>query len=140
MDSIKDGYPNRTIPPEEYDRVEKFIERDAIDSVWKTRMIVYDDEIIGMLTAYQVDDDWYIGEIYIDDRFRGHGIGTLVLKNEICKHNRIILNVYKQNHGAIKLYKSLGFKVYEETEEGYLMRLIKDEPIISGVAENKHKP
>ena len=26
MDSIKDGYPNRTIPPEEYDRVERFIE------------------------------------------------------------------------------------------------------------------
>lgn len=137
MDSIKDGYPNRTIPPEEYDRVERFIEQDAKDSVWKTRMITFDDEIIGMLTAYQVDDDWYIGEIYIDDRFRGHGIGTLVMKNEISKHDRISLNVYKQNHGAIKLYKSLGFKVYDETEERYMMRLIKSETIQEGFFSNK---
>ena len=137
MDSIKDGYPNRTIPPEEYDRVEKFIEQDAKDSVWKTRMITFDDEIIGMLTAYQVEDDWYIGEIYIDDRFRGHGIGTLVMKNEINKHDRISLNVYKQNHGAIKLYKSLGFKVYDETEERYMMRLIKSETIQEGFFSNK---
>lgn len=129
METIKDGYPNRTIPSEEYDKVEKFIKKDARDSVWKTRMIKYNDQTIGMLTAYQVDDDWYIGEIYIIEEFRGHGIGTFVLKNEIDNHDQISLNVYKSNHEAIKLYESLGFKVYEETEERYMMRLTKDKSI-----------
>lgn len=128
MDSVKDSYPTKEIPESEYDNVYKFIKQDAIDSIWKTRIIIYDGKKIGMLTAYQVTDngydDWYIGEIYLLEEYRGKGIGSLVMKHEISQHEKLLLNVYKNNESAIKFYKGLGFKVIQDSDDRYIMRLI----------------
>lgn len=69
---------------------------------------------------------WYIGELYILEEYRGNGIGTMILKNEINTHDRLSLNVYKRNTKAIALYKSLGFVVSIETETTLFMTLTKD--------------
>lgn len=104
----------------------KFIERDARESVWKTRMIMHNEDTIGMLTAYTVDDGyWYIGEIYLIKEYRGKGIGSKILEDEISQHDKISLKVAKDNIRAFKLYKSLGFEIYDETDYSYDMRLIK---------------
>lgn len=110
--------------------VEEIIQ-DAKDSIEHTRMITYNDEIIGILQAYELEGYWYIGEIYLIEEYRGHGIGKIVLQNEIDNHKdkTLCLNVYKNNTHAIDLYKSLGFEITEDSDGRYIMKLFNDDYI-----------
>lgn len=113
-------------------KVIKYIEKDVQDSIKITKMIMYKDETIGMFTTDRLEpgsDYWYIGEIYIVKEYRNKGIGTALLKDEISKHDKIKLQVAQSNHGAMKLYKSLGFEITDRNDEGklYIMTLDKKE-------------
>lgn len=102
------------------------VKKNAVDAVKKTRVIMYNGEPVGMLTGFYVKGGyWYIG-IHLEDGCRGKGIGTAILKREISRHDKLSLDVFKTNTGAIKLYKSLGFKVVHETEYAYAMTLEKN--------------
>lgn len=125
FDSVLDGYP-KDLSDDELVNIKRSVKQDAKESVWKTRMIVFKNKTIGMLTAYELKGYWYIGELYILEEYRGNGIGTMILKNEINTHDRLSLNVYKRNTKAIALYKSLGFVVSIETETTLFMTLTKD--------------
>ncbi len=124
---MKEAYPNREIPENEVDKLKMELHQDAIDSVHKTRMIQYDYETIGMLTAYKVLDDqyWFIAEIYLVEPFRGKGIAKYILQQEIDQHDKLILNVYQSNTHAIELYKSLGFEIVQDDNNRYIMELDK---------------
>ena len=131
IEMMQDGYPNESLPK----KVKDELYQDAVDSVWKTRMIHYDDTVIGMITAYPAPNErdyglptgtWYIGSIYIIKEYRSKGIGRYVLQKEIDQHHHIGLNVYKHNTKAIELYKSLGFKVVMNMEDRYLMEVNGD--------------
>ena len=131
IEMVQDGYPNESLPK----KVKDELYQDAVDSVWKTRMIHYDDTVIGMITAYPAPNErdyglptgtWYIGSIYIIKEYRSKGIGRYVLQKEIDQHHHIGLNVYKHNTKAIELYKSLGFKVVMNMEDRYLMEVNGD--------------
>lgn len=116
-------------------KIIKCIEKDVQDSIKITKMIMYKDETIGMFTTDRLEpgsDYWYIGEIYIVKEHRNKGIGTALLKDEISKHDKIKLQVAQSNHGAMKLYKSLGFEITNRNDEGklYIMTLDKKEKSI----------
>jgi ribosomal protein S18 acetylase RimI-like enzyme len=123
--TTKASYENGKIPS----NVKKEIIQDAKDSIEHTRMITYNDEIIGILQAYELEGYWYIGEIYLIEEYRGHGIGRIVLQNEIDNHKdkTLCLNVYKNNTHAIELYKSLGFEVTEDSDGRYIMKLFNED-------------
>lgn len=126
MESIDKGIRNDP-------KVIKYIEKDVQDSIKITKMIMYKDETIGMFTTDKLNDGyWYIGEIYIVKEHRNKGIGTALLKDEISKHDKIKLQVAQSNHGAMKLYKSLGFEITDRNDEGklYIMTLDKKEKSI----------
>ena len=111
----------------------KYIEKDVQDSIKDTKMIMYKNETIGMFTTCMLNDGyWYIGEIYIVKEHRNKGIGTALLKEEISKHDKIKLQVAQSNHSAMKLYKSLGFKITDRNDKGslYIMTLDKKEKSI----------
>jgi ribosomal protein S18 acetylase RimI-like enzyme len=127
-----------TIPKKWWnDETYRLIKRDAWESIHKTRMIYLKDtedispkEPIGMITAYRYtykgeSNWWYIAEIYLIEDYRGIGIGKAVLENEISKHNKLLLQVDKDNIHAIELYKSLGFETVYETDDSYEMILVK---------------
>lgn len=125
MESVDKGIRNDP-------KVIKYIEKDVQDSIKITKMIMYKDETIGMFTTDRLEpgsDYWYIGEIYIVKEYRNKGIGTALLKDEISKHDKIKLQVAQSNHGAMKLYKSLGFEITDRNDEGklYIMTLDKKE-------------
>lgn len=124
---MKDAYPNREIPESEVDKLKAELHQDAIASVHKTRMIQYDGQTIGMLTAYKVLDDefWFIAEIYLIEEYRGKGIAKYILKNEIDQHDKLILNVYQNNKHAIELYESLGFEITQDGDGRFIMELDK---------------
>ena len=109
-------------------KVISYIKKDVQESIKDTKIIMYKDEPVGMLTACTIDTDWwYIGEIYLTKEHRGKGIGTKLLKDEIAKHNKIKLQVAYSNTKAKKLYESLGFEVESKNDAGhmYVMKLDK---------------
>jgi ribosomal protein S18 acetylase RimI-like enzyme/calcineurin-like phosphoesterase family protein len=109
-------------------KVIRYIKGDVIRSVKTTKMIMYKGNTIGMLTTDRLGDGyWYIGEIYIIEEYRGRGIGSALLKDEISKHDRIKLQVAISNQSAIKLYKSLGFIISKKDNinKMYIMTLDK---------------
>lgn len=116
-------------------KIIKCIEKDVQDSIKITKMIIYNGKTIGMFTTDRLEpgsDYWYIGEIYIVKEYRNKGIGTALLKDEISKHDKIKLQVAQSNHGAMKLYKSLGFEITDRNDENklYVMTLDKKEKSI----------
>lgn len=57
--------------------------------------------------------------------YRGHGIGTALMKSMLNllkaeKYQQASLAVQKANY-AVKMYKSLGFEIVDENEEEYIM-------------------
>lgn len=116
-------------------KIIKCIEKDVQESIKITKMIIYNGKTIGMFTTDRLEpgsDYWYIGEIYIVKEYRNKGIGTALLKDEISKHDKIKLQVAQSNHGAMKLYKSLGFEITDRNDENklYVMTLDKKEKSI----------
>ena len=118
-------------------KVIKFIKNDARENLNNTRMILCDDDTIGVLESCYIDDGewWYIGEIYLIPEYRGKGIAKALLQDEIDSHDKLKLKVSKDNDHAIELYKSLGFTVSESDEYSYVMTLVKDS-VQEGVIQN----
>ena len=63
--------------------------------------------------------DFYLAGIAVDKKFRGQGVGSLILEQAIdmarkkgCK--RVVLDVNMDNMGAKRLYEKNGFKVFDK--------------------------
>jgi ribosomal protein S18 acetylase RimI-like enzyme len=61
---------------------------------------------------------WYVNALAVFAEYRGSGIGTsLMAKAEQCAklagQSKISIQVYGQNHGAVNLYKRLGYNQVE---------------------------
>lgn len=91
------------------------------------KIITSDGKDIGMYQAYPIDDGewWYLAEIYLIPEYRDLGIGSLLIKNDIETHDKLVLRVDPENKRAIELYKSLGFVVTDRNEYSWVMRLDK---------------
>lgn len=123
-------------------KVQKYIRKDAKESLGHTKIIVMDDADIGVYQAYETNyyglregtrDWWYLAHIYIKPEYRNLGIGSDIIKKDIKTHNKILLQVMKSNTRAKKLYESLGFVVDMENDHGGLvMRLDKSKPVQEG--------
>lgn len=105
----------------------EYMEKDARESVPDTKMIMSGDRTIGMLQCCWIDDGewWYIGEIYLIAEFRGRGIGSTLLLNEIREHDKLRLQVATDNLRAKALYESLGFKTVKMNQDMEVMDLVK---------------
>lgn len=114
-------------------KVISYIKKDVQDSIKDTKMITYNNNTIGMITACPIDNGewWYIGELYIDKEYRGNGIGTKLLKDQIQSHDKLKLQVAYDNKGAKRLYESLGFKTIDKNDKGgfYIMALDKTDSV-----------
>jgi ribosomal protein S18 acetylase RimI-like enzyme len=108
-----------------------FIKKDAKDNLKDTKMIMSNDDVIGVLESCWIDNNewWYIGEIYLIPAYRGKGIAKALLKLDIAGKDKVKLRVAKENKHAIDLYMSLGFKISEENDNSYIMIIDKTKPI-----------
>ena len=108
-------------------KVQKYIRQDAKESIGHTKIIVVNGEDVGVYQAYATNewglregnkDWWYLAHIYIKPAYRGLGIGSNIIKQDIRNHDKILLQVMKSNKRAMKLYESLGFKFSQENDHG----------------------
>ena len=90
-----------------------------------------DHEIIGavwvrIMNDYgHVDDETPSFAISLYKKYRGHGIGTELMKEMLtvlksCGYKQASLSVQKANY-AVRMYRDVGFEIADENEEEYIM-------------------
>ena len=72
-----------------------------------------------------IDDDTPSLAMSVCQKYRGLGIGTLLLKRllqaeKLAGYSKISLSVQKSNY-AVKMYEKVGFTVVDENSEEYIM-------------------
>lgn len=111
-------------------KVQRYIRKDAKESLGHTKIIVVDGKDAGVYQAYATNyyglregkrDWWYLAHIYLKPEYRNKGIGSSIIKKDISEHDKILLQVMKSNPKAKKLYESLGFVVDMENDHGGLV-------------------
>lgn len=107
---------------EENNRIKDYVNEEVPRLLNKYKIVVYNNEKIGSLLVDDYLDGKMLDEIYLEDKFRGMGIGSSLIEDILNKHDVVYLWVYKDNKRAIKLYKRYGFSVEEETESRYFMK------------------
>lgn len=104
--------------------IEKYIESNINNSNSDLKFFVAtrQEDVIGALEIKIINNIIFINYIAIDPKYRGKGIGKGIIKyslNYLIQHkeyNTVRLDVFKQNTGALNLYKKLGFRIIKEYE------------------------
>ena len=108
---------------EEYQRDDFDIDFQSID---KFHVIEYENKFAGFYQVGKENALVNIEEIHLIEDLRGRGIGTYILKQLIVKYkkeeNSLIIGCFKRNVGAKKLYESIGFKVFQETDTHFILQ------------------
>jgi ribosomal protein S18 acetylase RimI-like enzyme len=91
------------------------------------RLIEINNEAIGYLQIDEGPKLVSIVNILILREFQGRGYGTQILQSILAEASTsgkaVRLGVFKINTRARKLYESLGFKVCDETDTHYRMKI-----------------
>ena len=97
---------------------------------------VSDGKIVGAVWGRIMNDYGHFDDetpslaISLYKEYRGHGIGTALMRAIIAEYekigyNRLSLSVQKANY-AVKLYEKVGFKIVSENDEEYIMQVITE--------------
>ncbi len=90
-----------------------------------------DEKLIGAVWVRIINDYGHIDDktpslaIGLYEEYRGKGIGTKLMEKIISilierKYKQVSLSVQKDNY-AVKMYKKLGFEIFSENTEEYIM-------------------
>lgn len=88
-------------------------------------------KVIGAVWVRIMNDYGHIDDrtpsfaISVYKEYRGHGIGTELMKRMLdvlkgCEYRQASLAVQKDNY-AVKMYRSVGFEIMDENEKEYIM-------------------
>ena len=97
----------------------------------KALIVEIDNHVIGAVWVRIMNDYGHIDDktpsfaISLYKEYRGHGIGTEMMKKMLtilktCGYERASLAVQKANY-AVKMYCNVGFEIVGENEEEYIM-------------------
>jgi ribosomal protein S18 acetylase RimI-like enzyme len=87
------------------------------------QVIELQNEAIGYLETIPFDDHIFLANLMILKRFQGQGIGKIIMEDLIRNYPNIQLEVLKVNHRAVQFYQEFGFRIYEELDDSFRMRL-----------------
>ncbi|MBQ9956858.1 MAG: GNAT family N-acetyltransferase [Ruminococcus sp.] len=90
-----------------------------------------DGKVVGAVWVRDMNDYGHIAEgvpsfaISLYKEYRNFGIGTRLMEIMLCElkdrgYNMTSLAVQKANY-AVKMYKKVGFEIYDENDEEYIM-------------------
>lgn len=109
---------------DEVKRIEDYVNSSVLEMLNVYKVIEVKGKKCGSLLLTDYNEGILIDEIYLEKEYRNKGIGSSILENIVNKHDVVYLWVYKENKGAINLYKRFGFEVIEETETRYFMKYV----------------
>ncbi|OTG79234.1 MULTISPECIES: N-acetyltransferase [Acinetobacter] len=113
------------------------------ETYWENNKIQMQNTYLPMSEVYLVENtsniygfialvENTIAAIFVSPEQQGKGIGKLLINYAKGMRRSLELNVYQQNTSSVRFYKSVGFKVIEETvdeatnSEEFLMRWDRD--------------
>ena len=91
-----------------WDRIFGFVSR----LLPRTEVYVY--EIDGYVTGFIGVDEGYIQGLFVDKEYRGQGIGTKLLRYVSEIYEKIELDVFENNYGAVCFYENKHFMRIDE--------------------------
>lgn len=94
-------------------------------------VVEVNEKVVGAVWVRVMDDYGHIEDgvpsfaISLYETYRGQGIGTVLMQTMLRElkqrgYEKTSLSVQKANR-AVKLYQNVGFEVYSENEEEYIM-------------------
>lgn len=111
----------KNLSDEEREDILSYVDRFTAKFLKDYKIISINNRKSGVFLIRDYEDGVLLDEIYLMPKYRNLGIGSNIIKSEIIKHNKVYLWVYKENSKAVDLYKRLGFDVYEDKGERFLM-------------------
>lgn len=111
---------------EEHLKIKNYVESHIPKDIDDYYNIVVDGKVVGCLLVVNKDDGKLLDEIYLEEDYRGLGIGTDIIKNVLKENDIVYLWAYKDNVRAVSLYKRLGFVVIEDSDFRYHMKYSKN--------------
>ncbi|MBE5745948.1 MAG: GNAT family N-acetyltransferase [Clostridiales bacterium] len=111
----------KNISDEEREDILSYVNRFTEKFLKDYKIISKNNIKCGVFLIRDYEDGVLLDEIYLLPEYRNLGIGSNIIKSEIVKHSKVYLWVYKENLKAINLYKKLGFVVFKDEAERYLM-------------------
>ncbi len=127
--------PEGTEPPSknilEQPELQIYIKNFGMEKYDKAFVAEIDEKIVGAVWVRIMDDYGHIDDntpsfaISLFKEYRGLGIGKTLMKTmldelKVCGYKQASLAVQKENK-ALNLYKKLGFQIYDENSEEYIM-------------------
>ncbi len=116
----------KNISSEERVRILNYIDKCINENLKNYKIIKNNNKNCGVFGVRDYEDGILLDEIYLLPKYRNMGIGSDIIKNELEKHKKVYLFVYKDNIRAVNLYKKLGFDVFEDKNERFLMLYKKE--------------
>ena len=104
------------------DRIIRYVDEKIPRILDNVQMVISNEKTVGTLIVYEYEDGLLLDEIYLEEEFRGRGIGTNLIKDIFKFKKNVYLWVYKNNRNALNLYKSLGFIIILKTSDRYQMK------------------
>ncbi|QSX06578.1 GNAT family N-acetyltransferase [Sedimentibacter sp. zth1] len=84
------------------------------------KKITINQKCVGFIETHEDNNVVNITEIHLITEYQGLGIGSDIIKQVIVDAKEIsktvTLGCFKENKGAINLYKRIGFKIVNKTE------------------------
>lgn len=82
------------------------------------------DNLVGVISVEsKMNGENWIQGLEITKEYQNHGLSKQILKLAISTLKARFLSVNKKNEVAIKIYKDIGFKIYDESDTMYFMKL-----------------
>jgi len=80
----------------------------------RLRVAVIQNQVVGYIIAWLIDDELHIANLAVHPDFRSHGIGEALVKNMLGNRTGCVLatlEVREGNTSARQLYEKLGFSI-----------------------------
>ena len=78
------------------------------------RAIRWGPKLEKVATADLRDEEFYISALTVDERYRGQGIGSLLLGAVLAEHDSVVTDVNIAKDDAIRFYERHGFEIGEK--------------------------
>ena len=91
------------------------------NDIYSQYVYVINDKIVGYILITIIDDLVEVHLLYVDSLFRNQRIGTRLIEYLINKYSnyKFLLEVASNNYIAIKLYKTMNFKIINIRKKYY---------------------
>lgn len=108
------------------DKVLLWVRNKIKSNIGQYKSVYYENQKVGYFRLYEADNKYELDDLYIFEKYRGLGIGSIVLKyvDKLCIYNNkdIFLYVFIKNKRAVDLYLRNGYRVSQNIKDSrYIM-------------------